>query len=149
MTTLLRTDSIHPDFILLVQQLDRELAVVDGEDHAFYSQFNKIDKIRHAVVAYENEIPVACGAVKEYLPGIMEIKRMFTIPAERGKGMARRILGELETWAKEMSYTKCVLETGERLPDAIALYQKCGYHKIPNYGQYEGVENSVCFEKQL
>ncbi len=149
MAALLRTDSGNKDFIFLVQQLDAELAVVDGEDHAFYSQFNKLDKIKHVVIAYENGIPVACGAIKEYASGIMEVKRMYTIPAQRGKGMARGILGELENWAKEMSYSKCVLETGERLPDAIALYQKCGYHIIPNYGQYVGVENSVCFEKNI
>jgi len=55
----------------------------------------------------------------------------------------------LEHWAVELGYKKCVLETGKRQPDAIALYTKQGYESIPNYGQYMGMENSVCFEKEL
>lgn len=149
MRTLTRTDSENLDFIALVRQLDADLAQRDGQEHSFYAQFNKIDKIKHAVVAYENDEPIGCGAIKEYAPGIMEVKRMYTLPGNRGKGIATGILTELETWAAEMGYTKCVLETGKRQPEAIALYQKNGYRFIPNYGQYVGVENSVCFEKSV
>ena len=67
----------------------------------------------------------------------------------RGKGIASRILNELENWASELRYDKCILETGKRQPEAISLYQRNGYKLIPNYGQYAGVENSVCFEKQI
>ena len=59
------------------------------------------------------------------------------------------ILHELETWAKELGYEKCYLETGIKMPEAIKLYEKSGYSLIPNYGQYIGVETSRCFEKQL
>jgi putative acetyltransferase len=149
MTELIRTDSANADFIVLVQNLDQELSVIDGEDHSFYSQFNKLVAIKYVVVAFKEGSPVACGAIKEYEPDIMEVKRMYTLPSERGKGMAGLILVELENWAREMGYKKCVLETGQRLPDAIALYRKHGYSVVPNYGQYAGVENSVCFEKIL
>jgi len=74
---------------------------------------------------------------------------MYTLPDSRGKGVASLILAELERWAAELSYGKCVLETGKRQPEAIGLYKKRGYQLIPNYGQYTGVENSVCFEKVL
>jgi putative acetyltransferase len=149
MTELIRTDSTNADFIVLVQNLDQELSVIDGNDHSFYSQFNKLDAIKHVVVAFKEGSPVACGAIKEYQPDIMEVKRMYTLPSERGKGMAGAVLAELENWAREIGYKKCVLETGQRLPEAIALYQKHGYSIISNYGQYIGVENSVCFEKIL
>ncbi len=149
MTRILRTDSKHPDFIYLVKQLDADLAERNGKDHSFYSQFNKIDMIRHAVVAYKDEKPIACGAIKEFAPQTMEVKRMYTIPQQRGKGIAAIVLKELEQWAAELSYIKCVLETGKKQPEAIQLYQKSGYHLIPNYGQYAGVENSVCFEKEI
>ena len=149
MIRLKRTDSEDLDFIWLVKHLDADLALKDGTDHSFYSQFNKIDKIRHTVVAYENTQAVGCGAIKEYSPITMEVKRMYTSPQERGKGVATSILNELEEWAAEMSYEKCVLETGKRQPEAIALYEKNGYKSIPNYGQYVGVDNSVCFEKDL
>ena len=146
---LLRTDSNHPDFIALVQQLDAELAQRNGEQHAFYDQFNKIAAIKHAVVLYEGDQPVGCGAIKEFTPDAMEVKRMYTAATGRGKGIATQVLQALEVWAAELGYTKCVLETGKNLPEAIALYQKNGYQSIDNYGQYIGVENSVCFEKQL
>jgi putative acetyltransferase len=149
MISLLRTNSDDQDFIELVKSLDAELAERDGKDHPFYAQFNKIDKIKFVVVAYENGKPVACGAIKEFSPEIMEVKRMFTSPESRGKGIAGEILGELEMWASELSYKKCILETGKKQPEAIRLYEKNGYRIIPNYGQYAGIENSVCFEKNL
>lgn len=149
MIKTIRTNSDNPDFIELVRLLDEDLAIRDGEDNVFYSQFNKIDNIRYVVLAYENEKPVGCGAIKEYASKTMEVKRMFVSPGNRNKGIASKILSELENWACELSYSKCVLETGKRQPEAIGLYKKNGYKLIPNYGQYAGVENSVCFEKKL
>ena len=149
MIRLVRTSSDNPDFIQLVKHLDADLAERDGKDHSFYAQFNKIDKIKHVVIAYENEEPVACGAIKEYAPGMMEVKRMYTSLESRGKGIASEVLRELENWASELSYERCILETGKKQPEAIRLYQKNGYKIIPNYGQYAGIENSLCFEKQL
>ena len=149
MLKLIRTDSDNPDFIELVRHLDADLAKRDGNEHSFYAQFNKIDKIKHAVVVYENDKPLSCGAIKEYAPDSMEVKRMYTLPESRGKGVATEVLKELEIWASELGYEKCVLETGKRQPEAIQLYKKNGYEIIPNYGQYAGVENSVCFEKLM
>jgi len=93
--------------------------------------------------------PVGCGAIKEFSTRAMEVKRMFILPDSRAKGFASLILAELENWALELGYEKCLLETGKMQPEAIALYGKNGYCKIPNYGQYAGVVNSLCFEKNL
>jgi putative acetyltransferase len=79
----------------------------------------------------------------------MEVKRMFVKEEFRGKGIAGKVLSELEKWARELWFQKCILETGTRQIEAIALYKKSKYSIIPNYGQYEGVENSLCFEKKL
>jgi len=144
-----RTDSVNLDFIELVKHLDLELAEIDGEEHNFYAQYNKVDKIKHVVLVYEENKPIACGAIKEFSPQIMEVKRMFTQSQYRGKGLASMLLAELEKWAKEMHYERCVLETGKRQQDAVALYQKNGYLITPNYGQYIGVDNSICFAKTL
>ena len=149
MVKIVRTSSENKDFIDLVKLLDADLAERDGDDHAFYHQFNKIGVIKHVVVLYENQKPLGCGAIKEFDSTAMEIKRMYTSPQSRGKGNATKILSELEKWTKELSYEKCVLETGKRQPEAIQLYTKSGYKMIPNYGQYEGVANSICFEKIL
>jgi len=149
MIELIRTDSTDQDFIYLVKHLDAELAERDGDEHAFYNQFNKVDKIKYAVVAYENDQPVSCGAIREYALETMEVKRMYTLPEKRGQGIASKILSELEMWTRELSFKKCILETGKNQPEAIALYKKSGYKLIPNYGQYTQIENSVCFEKEI
>jgi len=149
MIKVTRTNSDHPDFIALVKELDKLQAVVDGEDHAFYTQFNSLNKIKHVVLAYEDSQALGCGAFKEYGTSTVEVKRMFVSPASRKKGIASTVLSELESWAKELKYTRCILETHKGLPEAIAFYQKSGYKQIPNYGQYAEMENSVCFEKEL
>lgn len=150
MLTLRRTDSSDPVFVDLVRRLDAELAIIDGDDHAFYDQFNKVTNIRHVVVAFgESGAPAGCGAFKPYDASTVEIKRMY-VPAEnRGAGIASQVLAELEHWAAESGFTRSLLETGIRQPDAIALYLKNGYVQVPNFGQYAGVESSVCFEKHL
>jgi GNAT superfamily N-acetyltransferase len=147
MTAITRTNSDHLDFIALVKLLDADLAARDGEDHSFYAQFNKIDNIRNVVVAYDGREAVGCGAIKAFSADTMEVKRMYVLPSHRNKGIAAMILSELEKWAAELSCSRCILETGRRQPEAIALYTKQGYKHIPNYGQYAGIENSVCFEK--
>lgn len=144
-----KTNSSDVDFIELVKLLDAELAIIDGDDHGFYSQYNKVDKINHVVLVYDGAIAIACGAIKAFSTTSMEVKRIFTLPNYRGKGAASILLKELENWAKQLGYAECVLETGKRQEDAVALYHKNGYHIIPNYGQYIGVENSVCFEKKI
>jgi len=149
MLKTIRTDSSNQHFIQLVKLLDAYLAEKDGAEHTYYDQFNKIDKLKHVIIIYENEKPIACGAIKEFDASTMEVKRMFTLPDYRGKGIASKVLNELEEWSKELGYEKCVLETGRRQPEAIQLYKKNGYKIIPNYGQYVTMENSVCFEKVI
>ena len=149
MITLKRTNSDNPDFQKLVSELDKYLAIRNGEANDFFVQFNKIDQLKHVVVVYENDRAMGCGAMKEYTADTMEIKRMF-VPAEnRGKGLASIVLKELENWAKERGYGKCILETGEDMTDAVGLYKKHLYKVIPNYGQYQDVEDSLCFEKEI
>ncbi|SFT98330.1 Acetyltransferase (GNAT) family protein [Algoriphagus locisalis] len=149
MITLTRTDSSNPDFVALVKLLDDYLAEKDGREHDFYNQFNTIVKLNNVVVCSENGVPLACGAIKEFDQDSMEVKRMFTKLDSRGKGLASRVLSELEQWAAELGYKDCVLETGKRQLEAVALYKKKGYSIIPNYAQYIGIENSVCFRKVL
>jgi putative acetyltransferase len=149
MPSILRTNTENKDFQSLVALLDTELAKRDGDEHAYYAQFNTIDKLHHAVVVFENENPVACGGLKYFEGNGMEVKRMFVLEPERGKGFAQLVLGALEDWARESGCKRCVLETGKRQPEAIRFYEKSGYIRIPNYGQYKGIENSICFEKQL
>ena len=74
---------------------------------------------------------------------------MFVKPQFRNKGIAVKILNALESWAKKLNFSECILETGKKQPEAIRLYQKSGYTLITNYGQYVTVENSVCMKKSI
>lgn len=146
--TLVRTTSYNADFKYLTQLFDTYLIDIDGDEKDFFAQYNQI-YLQNVVVCYEDAVPVGCGALKAYDSKTGEIKRMFVHPEHRNKGIANTILLELETWAKELHFTACMLETSFKLKKAIALYTKFGYLKIPNYGQYIGVESSVCMRKNL
>jgi len=149
MNQVLRTNSSHPDFRALVIMLDAYLAEQDGEEHHFYAAFNSIATLQHCMVLYKNETAIGCGAFKPFDDTTVEIKRMFILPNYRGHGAATEILISLEQWALELGNRFSVLETGKRMPEAIALYKKNGYDLIENYGQYIDVTNSVCFRKTL
>jgi putative acetyltransferase len=149
MIQLHRTDSDNPDFQSLVRLLDEYLAEKDGAEHSYYAQFNKLDKIRHVVVVYNDEEPIGCGAFKQYDEQTVEIKRMFVHSDFRGQRVGKLILSELEIWAGELKFAESILETGWKQIEAVRLYQRSGYEIIPNYDQYIGVENSVCLRKIL
>tara|TARA_B100000953_G_scaffold140938_1_gene116683 strand:+ start:37850 stop:38299 length:450 start_codon:yes stop_codon:yes gene_type:complete len=149
MIEIKRTSSSEIDFQHLVSELDWELSTRNGETNEFFAQYNKIDQIKNVIIATIDDKPVGCGAMKAYDSDTMEIKRMFVPIEMRGKGIAVHILKNLEKWAKEMNYSKCILETGNKMPEAIRLYEKSNYKVVPNYGQYNGIEDSICFEKHL
>ncbi|WP_276966577.1 GNAT family N-acetyltransferase [Chryseobacterium sp.] len=146
---ILRTDSANTDFQNLVKSLDATLAEHNGEDDGFFAQFNTIDTIKNCLVAYINGIPAACGAFKPFSEDSVEIKRMFTHPEFRKKGLGSTIVKELAGWAAELNFKKAILETSRNLKSAISVYEKNGFYKISNYGQYVGIEQSVCYEKVL
>ena len=146
---LKRTNSADPDFASLVALLDADLLERYQEKQSFFNQFNKLDSIRHVVIAYADSVPIGCGAFKVFEPLICEVKRMFVVKDMRGKKVSKAILQALEEWAREEGFATAVLETGLNQPEAIALYEHSGYERIPNYGPYVGVALSVCMEKKL
>lgn len=145
----LKTNSGNSDFQKLVEALDSELRILDGKDHVLFAELNKTGKMKHCIVAYEDGIVVGCGAIRKYSEDTAEVKRMYVPNEHRGKGIASKILAELETWAKELQYKKCILETGNKQTEAMALYHKNGYKIIRNFGKYQDMESSICFEKVL
>jgi len=149
MLEIKQTNSSNKDFQNLVKELDAYLKITDGEDHNFYNQFNGLDKIQHVIVAYKNNIAIGCGAFREFDSTAVEIKRMYLKPKERGAGIASKILQSLEVWASNLGYKRTILETGDRQVEAVKFYEKSGYNRISNYGQYATMENSNCFEKIL
>ncbi len=93
--------------------------------------------------------PVACGAVRPLEGDVGEVKRMYVEPEVRGRGYSRRMLAALEDAARGMGYAALRLETGDRQPEAIRLYESAGYRRIKAYEPYAGHRHSVCFEKRL
>jgi GNAT superfamily N-acetyltransferase len=92
---------------------------------------------------------VACGAFRPLEPHVAEIKRMFVVPDCRGNGYSKAMLRELERLARENGYSAVRLETGDRQPEAIRLYETTGYRRIGSFGSYEGSARSLYFEKQI
>jgi GNAT superfamily N-acetyltransferase len=101
------------------------------------------------LVAWLGDASVGCGGIRRYDDSTGEIKRMYTIPGARRQGISRVLLVELETRARTIGYTRLVLETGTRQPEAIALYESAGYEQIESYGFYRDAPQSRCYAKSL
>jgi putative acetyltransferase len=101
------------------------------------------------VVAYLEELPVGCGAVRRIEPSVGELKRMYVVPAYRSTGIGRALVGQLEAIAVLIGIDRVVLETGVHSPDAIAMYRGAGYAEIPKFGQYVDSPLSYCMAKEL
>jgi len=145
----IRTNSDNPDFRSMVNALDEDLNVRNGDIQRQYDQYNKIDRIKHAMVIYFDNEPIGCGCFKTFDNKTVEMKRMFVLPEMRGKQLAAQMLQELEKWAVEESNSMAVLETGRRQVEAQRLYSIAGYSLTENYGQYVGMEDSICYRKEF
>jgi putative acetyltransferase len=149
MISIVRSSSNNKDFIDLTNQLDADLSQRYGSGQASYIPYNVIQSLDTVIIAYLEETPVGCGCFKKYDQDCVEIKRMFVRPENRGMGISKKILNELEQWSVEMGFSKAILETGKNQTEAIGLYEKSGYSRIANYDQYIGMSNSLCFGKDL
>jgi ribosomal protein S18 acetylase RimI-like enzyme len=78
-----------------------------------------------------------------------ELKRMFTITEARGRGIGRQLLAAVEASARAAGRERMILETGDKQPEAIALYEKYGYERIEDFGYYAGDEGVLCYAKKL
>jgi len=147
--TIIRTNSENEDFRTLVLELEKHLSCADEKAHSMCRQFNTLDTIKHVIIVYADNKAIGCGAIRKYDKETVEIKRMFVSEEAREQGIGSKILKELEIWASELEFEKIILETGTMLHEAVKLYHKNDYNQIPNYGQYEGMEKSICFAKNL
>ena len=149
MVTVVRDNSSSPDFKQLVKLLDLDLNQRYGAVQSQYDKFNVIESLDTVVIAKVDSEAVGCGCFKQYDKETVEIKRMFVKPEHRGLGIATQLLIELESWAIERGFSRAVLETGEKNPEALRLYKQHGYRQIEKYGQYVDFEMSICFAKNL
>ncbi len=150
MITLRRTTGDDPAFVKLVQQLDEELVAMYGDAQVEYAKLNKLE-VDTVVVASIDGTPVGCGCFKPFSgdASAVELKRLFVTPMHRGEGVARAIVAELETWARELGRAAVVLETGTKQHDAVRLYERAGYARVPNWPPYDAMSFSICMRKAL
>lgn len=143
----------HPDAARLRDAQQAELKSLYGEDDIGHTMTG--DGIAAMVVLRVDDEPVACGAIRDASdddglgPGDGELKRMYVVPEQRGRGHARVILAELERLATERGWRRLVLETGVLQVEAIGMYLSSGYRSIPGFGPYAAETSSRCFAKDL
>jgi putative acetyltransferase len=150
---LVAVDPHGPDAQRLLADLTTEITAIYadlGYDGTGGFTLADLDVPRSVfVMAYADGHPVGCGALRPYAADIAEVKRMYTVPAWRGRGIAAAVLAELERHARAFGYPTMRLETGDRQPGAIRLYERSGYRHIPPFGPYLAWADSVCFEKPM
>jgi putative acetyltransferase len=105
------------------------------------------------VIAYDavSGTPIGCGAFRDLPaePPTVEVKRMYVRPDYRGRKIGQLVLRDLEARAQQRGAVRVRLETGDKQPEAIRLYEGAGYRQIPNFGDYADDESSLCFERVL
>ena len=140
------TDGSNVDFIKLCHGLDDFLnEIVGGEENrAEYIPYNRLDDIHDVIIAYDAAIPVGSASFRKYDNECAEVKRVFVKQEYRGKGISGKLMELLENAAREQGFRYLILESGEPLVAAMALYKKIGYEIIPNYGQYKDMPDSIC-----
>jgi len=139
-----------PKALQLIKALSIEIGTRYGEDGTGNFNPNELNIEKSCfVIAWHDQKAVGCGAVRPLENKIGEVKGMYVVPEMRGKGVSKKILIELEKFAKEFGYEKIWLETGVLQPEAVGLYEKDGYKRIKNYGIYFNNPLSICFEKLL
>jgi putative acetyltransferase len=150
MFALQRTTGSDARLAALIRELDSDLRSRYGETQALYVPFNSVkDDAPFVIGIADDDTAIACGSYRPYDASSIEIKRMFVAPAARRRGVAQALIGELEAWAREQGFTAALLETGDRQAEAIALYERCGYARIPAFPPYVGLPVSVCMRKAL
>ena len=146
-----RCDGTNEDFIencrLLDEDLDRRVGRVIKRDK--YTQFNQLDKIHEAIVVYQDGKPIGGGAIRPYDETAIELKRVFVRPEGQGHGIGTELVSKLIERAKELGYEKMILETGDLLAESVHVYSKLGFRKIPNYGAYADMPESLCMGLEL
>lgn len=124
------------------------LPLLAGLEQEYMARYGSADEMRRTrehefeppdgmfVVVVEEATTVAGGGFRRHSPDSCEVKRMWTHPDHRRRGLADRVLTALEDGARDAGYSRLVLETGPRQPEAAALYERRGYSRIPTYGLY-------------
>jgi GNAT superfamily N-acetyltransferase len=139
----------HPDAVKLIAEVQQEYVVRYGQE-----DMTPVGPAEFApprglfLVAYVDDVPAACGGWRAHDTDV-ELKRMYVSPAFRGRGLARAVLAALEQKAAEAGFRRVILETGQRQPEAIALYRSAGYEPVSSFGYYAEEPEAVHLGKAV
>jgi len=100
------------------------------------------------LVATVGGVPAAHAALR-MLGTEYELKRLVTLPEYRGRGLSKALIRAIEDAAAERGARRLVLQTGDRQPEAVRLYEHLGYTPIPIYPPYSAIWFSLCYERML
>jgi len=139
---------IHEDFLTLAHELDNHLRQVNGDRQVCYEAYNQMNAQIEVALLYDNDAPIACGALRLHGQDQAEVKRMYVRPAYRHRGLAKQLLATLEARAYEHGCDRLFLETSPLMLDAVALYHSYGFTEIPKYGPYCNLP-SLCLGKPV
>lgn len=159
MITLERTTGADPRSLALRTQMDAEtfpmyeaaFAAMDESTRERVSTALSTDQadLVEVVLAIDGGELVGHAALRPLAAGGFEVKKVFVVPAARGRGLSRTLMTAIEDAARELGETSIQLQTGRKQVEAIALYEAIGYHHIPPFGPYAQLDGMVCFSKQL
>ena len=147
-----REDLTSPSAAEMIRALNAELGERYPEEGANHLRLDReeVAEGRGAfLVAYLNGEPLACGAIRRIDADTGEVKRMYVEPRVRGQGVGRQMLTRLENEGRRLGVKRIVLETGQRQPEALALYTNAGFVPVSPFGEYVGSPLSVCMGKTL
>jgi putative acetyltransferase len=143
-----RPDS--PDAAGLILELETHLASLypSASRHGFSVERLVAEQVDFFVLRSDG-VPAACGGILVVDGEYGEIKRMYVRPEFRGLGLGRRILEHLTRHAASRGITLLRLETGIHQREAIGLYERAGFHRIPPFGPYTDDPLTLCYEKRV
>lgn len=145
-----------PRVAALREEMDLEIRpryAAAHADGASYPPPPEPDEILVAWVGLVDDAPAATASLRRLdVPGEPlrhEVKRVFIGAAHRRRGLAAQVLALVESSARAAGVTELVLQTGDRQPEAEALYVREGWHPVPAYPPYDALTHSRCYAKTL
>lgn len=151
--TLVTVPWDHEDAIALRAAMAEEMALryADrmGDDGGDAVLAVADDSVIYTALALDRAGTAVGHIAMRRLGADLEVKRMYVAPAARGTGVAAALLVAAETHAAELGVTRLVLQTGDRQPDAVRLYERAGYTRVPVFPPYDALPFSLCFAKNV
>ena len=143
-------DPFQPEVIELLWRMRREIDGLYGEVTTSPPPQQEFQVPRAAfMAAFMQGSMVGCGGIKPWDARTAILKRLFVVPEQRRKGVARMLMHGLEQQARTFGYERMVLDTGFKQEGALALYPSLGYRRASCTGRNDVKDWGVCFEKVL